>query len=230
MNPRATRFAILTLMTAILAACSGEEPTGSTAPPKTSASTSTVPSATAATTEPPSPEPSYLPAGDLPRPLGLKDVDARTVRAEPFADFAVGAGSGVWVSGVTPGAVRYDGESGAITARVKVTGEVAQALAATPSEVLVPVAYPNFLLRIDAGTGNVRARVKLPASPLTEGAVGIDGDTGYVLVDVVEPRIVVVDGDHVADEIPAPEGAAAVRAGFGSLWVRHHATRWSATP
>jgi streptogramin lyase len=74
-------------------------------------------------------------------------------------------------------------------------------------------------MRLDATTGEVRARVKLPASPVSEATVGVEGDTGYVLVDPAKPRVVVVAGERVADEIPAPTGAAAVRAGFGSLWV-----------
>ena len=66
-----------------------------------------------ASTAEPSPEVTYLPAGDLPDPLTLRDVDGRTITARPFADFAVASGSGVWVSGVAPGAVRYDDTSGA---------------------------------------------------------------------------------------------------------------------
>ncbi|WP_322938544.1 NHL repeat-containing protein [Nocardioides bizhenqiangii] len=141
------------------------------------------------------------------------------MKALPFADFAVAAGSGVWVSGVDPGAVRYDGASGAITARVEVPGEVVQALAATQDEVLIPVVFPDQLLRLDGTTGKVLARVELPDEPLREGAVGIDGDVGYVLVDVLDPRILVIEGDRITDEIPAPDGATAVRAGSGSLWV-----------
>ena len=142
------------------------------------------------------------------------------MRAVPFADFAVTSGDGVWVSGVKPGAVRYDGATGgAITARAKFPGEVVQALAATPDEVLVPVTYPSLLLRIDATTGRERARVKLPSPPIPEAAVGVDGDTAYVLVGTQEPQVTVLEGERVVDEIAAPEGATAVRAGLGSLWV-----------
>ena len=215
---RTARLAAVTLLVAALAACSRDASPASPEEPETLASTSTDPTPTEIA-EPESAVPPYLPAGDLPNPLRLEDIGARTVEAEPFADFAVAAGSGVWVSGVTPGAVRYDGASGAITARTRVSGEVGQALAATPSEVLVPVTNPAVLLRLDATTGEVRARVKLPADPLSEATTGVDGDTGYVLIDPLEPRIVVVEGDRIVDEIPTPEGAAAVRAGFGSLWV-----------
>ena len=113
------------------------------------------------TTSAPTPgpvEPTYLPAGDLPRQLSLEDVGARTVPARPFADFAVAAGDGVWVSGVAPGAVRY-GADGRITARARVAGDVAQALEALSGIVLVPSLNPSLLLRINALTGAVLGKV-----------------------------------------------------------------------
>ncbi|WP_439937215.1 hypothetical protein ACS3YM_14915 [Nocardia sp. N13] len=164
------------------------------------------------------PSPTYLSAGDLPKPLTLKAVRGRTLPAEPFADFAVAAGDGVWVSGVAPGAVRYDAQ-GRITAKVKVRGAVVQALADDGPDVLVPSLTPSLLLRLDAATGEERARVKLPASPVAEAVVGAAYGRAYVLVEPSEPRIAVVEGSKVVEEIPGPDGAVAVRAGYGSLWV-----------
>lgn len=195
-----------------LLGCAKDEP--APAEPTTSPLSSEVPPVTD-----PEPQPSHLPAGDLPNALTLDQVHGRTITAKPFADFAVGAGSGVWVSGVGPGIVRYDGASGAITARTPIPGDVTQALEATGTEVLVPSLNPSALFRLHATTGAVRARVKLPASPLVESIVGALGDTAYVLVEPIEPRIAVIAGDRVVDEIDAPEGAVGVRAGYGSLWV-----------
>lgn len=165
-----------------------------------------------------SPSPTYLEAGDLPAPLSLKEVGARTLPARPFADFAVTAGDGVWLSGVAPGAVRY-AAGGTITARAKIPGEVVQALAATPTSVWVPSLNPSALFRLDATTGAVLDRVPLPASPVAEAVVGVADDRAYVLVEPSEPRIAVVEGGAVVEEVEAPEGAVAVRAGFGALWV-----------
>jgi virginiamycin B lyase len=165
-----------------------------------------------------SPSPTYLEAGDLPTTLSLKEVGARRLPARPFADFAVAAGDGVWLSGVAPGAVRYSA-SGAITARTRIPGEVVQALAATAESVWVPSLNPSALFRLDATTGAVLDRARLPASPVAEAVVGAAGGRAYVLVEPSEPRIAVVEGAKVVEEIPAPEGAVAVRAGFGSLWV-----------
>lgn len=209
MGSRVRALAPALLAAGLLTACSGGAESPGDAPEPSPAATSA----------PPSAEASYLPAGDLPDPLSLKQVHGRTIRAEPFADFAVASGTGVWVSGVAPGAVRYDGVSGAVTARSRVPGAVTQALEESAGEVLVPSTRPNVLLRIDATTGAVRARVRLPGSPLVEGIMGADGDTAYVLVDPLEPTIVVIEGEAVADTIAAPDQALGVRAAFGALWV-----------
>ena len=184
--------------------------------PSSPPSSSSTPTSSSSPSETPSP--TYLEAGDLPEALSVKAVRGRTVAAKPFADFAVAAGDGVWVSGVGPGAVRYDAE-GRVTARAKVPGAVVQALAADGSDVLVPSLTPSVLLRLDADTGAELARVKLPASPVAEAVVGADDGRTYVLVEPSEPRIAVVEGGQVVEEIPGPDGAVAVRAGYGSLWV-----------
>jgi hypothetical protein len=100
-----------------------------------------------------------------------------------------------------------------------VPGAVTQALEESAGEVLVPSTHPDVLHRIDATTGEVRARVRLPRSPLVEGIMGAAGATAYVLVDPLEPTIVVIEGDQVADRIAAPDQAAGVRAAFGAVWV-----------
>jgi virginiamycin B lyase len=208
MAGRAPALAATVLLTVALVACGGDGEPSSESPSPPSPSSPTLKT----------PPPSYLPAGDLPRALSLEAVNGRTVTAGPFADFAVAAGDGVWVSGVTPGVVRYDG-AGRISARAAIPGPVVQALAATAEEVLVTSLDPNLLLRIDAVTGAVRDRVRLPGRPLAEASVGVEGDRAYVLVDPVDPTIVVVQGGRIVDRVPAPEGAVAVRAGYGSLWV-----------
>ena len=217
MTPGA-RVAALLLTAGVMAGCAGTD-TDPEAGQPTSETTEAAPESSEGPSDAEAaPEPTYLGAGDLPGELSLKDVDARTRPALPFADFAAAAGDGVWVSGVAPGAVRYD-PSGRITARARIPGEVVQALAATSDEVWVPSRFPDALFRLDATTGEVLGRLDLPAAPLSEAAVGTDQGLAYVLVDVLHPRIAVVENDAVVDELTAPEGAVAVRAAYGSLWV-----------
>ncbi|KRF35059.1 hypothetical protein [Nocardioides sp. Soil805] len=209
------RVVVTAALTASLVACASDED-GAGANGDSTKSTSTTGAETA--TEP-TEEATYLEEGDLPDPLSLREVDGRTIRAEPFADFAVASGTGVWVSGVAPGAVRYDETSGDVTARTRIAGAVTQALEEAGGEVYVPTSGPNTLLRLDASTGAVRARVRLPGSPAAEGVVGADRTAVYVLVDPLEPTIAVVRGDEVTDTLAAPAAAAGVRAAFGALWV-----------
>ncbi len=162
---------------------------------------------------------SSAPEVELPEPLGLKAVGSRTIRAEPFPDFAVAAGDAVWVTGVTPGAVRYDDQSGEITARVPLSGGVEQAFEVSAGSIWLPTTDPA-LLRLDAETGAVQERVRLPADPLPEGVMGVVGETAYVIVGRArQPTILVVARGRVTDRIPAPKFAVAVRAGYGALWV-----------
>ncbi|WP_457208085.1 hypothetical protein [Nocardioides sp. P5_C9_2] len=202
------RFLLATALAVSAAACASDEGDAEGPAPSSSASTAD-----------PAPEVTYLPAGDLPEGLSLRQVDGRTLSAKPFADFAVASGAGVWVSGVAPGAVRYDAVSGDVTARTRVQGAVTQALEQSGDEVFISTRVPDTLMRIDALTGAVRARVRLPASPLMESAVGADGGTVHVLVDTLEPTIVTIRGEKVASTIPAPADATAVRAAFDALWV-----------
>jgi virginiamycin B lyase len=213
-----SRVAATLLLAGIVAGCSGTSPDNDS-PGEAPGDTTETPSETVSGgAEAAAPEPTRLGAGDLPRALSLKEVGARTLPARPFADFAVGSGDGVWLSGVAPGAVRYDA-AGVITARAKIPGAVVQALAATAENVWVPSRDPDSLFRLDATTGAVLDRVRLPGSPLAEAAVGAAGSRAYVLVAPLEPQIAVVEGDAVVDGVPAPDGAVGVRVGFGSLWV-----------
>lgn len=212
-TPRVAALVCPALCLAVLAAgCSDAEPTtgpADDASPSASDSTSASPSDT--------PTPSAA-APDLPPALTLEQVSGRTIRAEPFADFAVATDQGVWVTGVAPGAVLYDDRSGEVAARVRVEGSVQQAVEESAGSVWLPTADPS-LLRVDARTGEVLWTARLPATPFPEGVVGAVGNTGYVLADQAQPTIFVVSGGKVVERIEAPDLALGVRAGHGALWV-----------
>lgn len=205
---------ILPLLAAVLAGCSeGADSSPGSSPGSSGSARSDSASASSLS------EPTYLPAGDLPDPLRLTDVGGRTITAKPFVDFAVATEFGVWVSGVAPGVVRYDGPSGSVSARTRIPGEVVQALEVDRDEVLVPSVGPDVLFRLDARTGTVRARVRLPESPVPEATVGAAQGKAFVLINEADPRIAVIKGEELVDRISAPPGATAVRAGDGALWV-----------
>lgn len=206
MNGRGTLLVVALAL--LVPSCSSDEGEPDAEP-------STSPTAAASTSASGTDEPTV----DLPEPVGLRQVSGRTIEAEPFADFAVAAGDGIWVTGVAPGAVRYDAARSAVTARTELRGAgVEQALEATAGSVWMPTT-DSELLRVDDGTGEVLARTRLPGRPLTEGGVGAVGGTAYVLVDLGRPTVLVVTDDGVTDRIRAPRTAVAVRAGYGALWL-----------
>ncbi|MGZ5404825.1 MAG: hypothetical protein ACXWDL_09260, partial [Nocardioides sp.] len=209
-------LAVVTCVVALMTSCSGDDP--DVTPPEASSQAGPSLEEGAEPSEAAQETVSEPPVVELPTPLKLRDVDGRTIAAKPFADFAVAAADGVWVTGVSPGAVRYDDTSGRITARTGLDGGVEQALEHSAGSVWIPTTAPE-LLRVDADTGQVMTRTPLPVNPVPEGVVGAVGATAYVLADEVEPTIFVVERGRVTDRIPAPDFAVAVRAGYGALWV-----------
>ena len=81
------------------------------------------------------------------------------------------------------------------------------------------------LLRIDPATGDVQATIPIPVLDLHEESSIAAGEGGVFLVARSENQIVKVDPatNSVATVLDVPQGATAVRAGFGSLWVT---SRW----
>jgi virginiamycin B lyase len=85
------------------------------------------------------------------------------------------------------------------------------------------------VLRIDPATGQVTARIPAPEpGVLPESSLAVTDDAVWALTGQVEDpedrSLAAVDpaGGTVRDVFPAPPGAAAVRGGFGSLWISVH--------
>jgi DNA-binding beta-propeller fold protein YncE len=86
--------------------------------------------------------------------------------------------------------------------------------------------YPDTVLRIDPATGQVTARIPAPEpGVLPESSLAVTDDAVWALTgqfeDPEDRSLAAVDpvAGTVRDVCPAPPGAAAVRGGFGSLWV-----------
>jgi virginiamycin B lyase len=209
-SPARVRLVAVTALLLVAVAC-GDDVQEPEADP-TAATTATTPSAA-----PPSPSGDAGPT--LPVEVAVPDAGGESILARPFADFMVAAGEEIWVSGVSPGVVAYGAATGTITHSVTFGSDVVQAMAQDGSTVYAAGAAPDVLLTIDAASGEERDRVDLPASPLPESSVAADRGRAWVLVGPGAPRLLVVEGGEVTGRLPAPEGALAVRFGFGSLWV-----------
>ncbi len=168
-------------------------------------------------------------AAPLPEAEDVTTLGTMTIQARPFPDFMLTVGDTVWVSGVEPGIVGYDSVTGQKRAAVQ-TGDVYLAMEAGHGALWAAEAsdgrYPDTLLRIDPATGEVAFRAAAPEPGLKpESSLAVTDDAVWGIVgqfeEFTDRRLASFDPDtgEVLDVVPAPEAAASVRGGFGSLWV-----------
>ncbi len=152
-----------------------------------------------------------------------------SIPGQPFPDFALALDGVVWISGVQPGIVGYDAATGEQRAAAE-TSDVMLAMDAGFGALWAVEAsdgqYPDTVLRIDPATGQVTARVPAPEpGVLPESSLAVTDDAVWALIgqyeDPEDRSLTAIDptAGTVRDVFPAPPGAAAVRGGFGSLWV-----------
>jgi hypothetical protein len=151
------------------------------------------------------------------------------IPGEPFPDFALALDNVVWISGVEPGIVGYDAVTGEQRAAVE-TSDVMLAMDAGFGALWAVEAsdgqYPDTVLRIDPADGEVTARIPAPEpGVLPESSLAVTEDAVWALTgqfeDPEDRSLAAFDpaGGTVRDVFPAPPSAAAVRGGFGSLWI-----------
>lgn len=176
--------------------------------------------ATACGAGPPPPPAEAAPA--LPTAQDIDGAGARTISAAPSPDWAVAAAGSVWVSGVGPGLTRYDATTGAPTGEVAVYSVCSSMDRGFGSVWAMSCDYSApQLVRVDEKTGAQTARIALPTRLPAESSVGAGEGTVWVLSADSPRQLVGVDPgtNKVARTLAAPDGAVAVRAGLGSVWV-----------
>ncbi|QAY74755.1 hypothetical protein ET445_16855 [Agromyces protaetiae] len=174
----------------------------------------------------PSPSPTAS-EPEEPPDVDIGELGAESIEVEPFGDFLMSSGDLVWVSGVAPGIVAYDDTMSPVF-QVE-TGTVWSALEFGHGYIWAAEAADDLqataLVRIAPADGTaVRFAVPSPGVPqessiaVTEDAVwaGIppaaDGAWSLVGLDPESGAVV-----HTFDA--GSDAIAAVRGGFGSLWV-----------
>jgi hypothetical protein len=164
--------------------------------------------------------------GSEPDPLpAIRDIGASgasTISASPSPDWAVAAEGSVWVSGVGPGLQRYDATTGAVTGEVAIYSVCSAMDHGFGSIWAMSCDYGSpKLVRIDTATGAATAEIPLPARLPAESSVGAGEGAVWLLTSGRPRQLLAVDPvtNTVARTLPAPDGAAAVRAGLGSVWV-----------
>ncbi len=131
------------------------------------------------------------------------------------------AGGSAWAAGVGDGVGQLDGTTGALIGSVAVPGGICLAMDVGFDSVWAGSCGSNpAVVRIDPATAKVTATIPLDAPDLHEESSLAAGE-GAVWAITTDSKLVKIDPEKnaVAETYAAPEGAAAVRADFGALWV-----------
>ncbi|WP_438856029.1 Vgb family protein [Agromyces sp. M3QZ16-3] len=158
----------------------------------------------------------------------VDELDAESITVQPFGDFLVSSGDLVWVSGVEPGIVAFDDtmapvfevRSGAVWAALEF-GHGFVWSSEAPDGV-----HATSLLRIDPATGTA-TRFALPSPGVPEeSSIAVTDDAVWAIVpgDGSGDAWTLVGLDPMSGTGTrriglGDEPVAAVRGGFGSLWV-----------
>jgi virginiamycin B lyase len=177
------------------------------------------------TAAPPPPAAAPTSIGGVPNRLpDVREITAgsRAITATPNPDWAVAANGSVWIAGVGPGLHRYDTTTGAVTGQVAIYS-VCSAMDYGYESIWVMSCDYNSpkLVRIDAATGTASAEIAIPARLPAESSVGAGEGAVWLRTSGDPRRLIAVDPttNTVARTLPAPDGAKAVRAGLGAVWV-----------
>ena len=165
-------------------------------------------------------------AATLPAIQDIEEAGALGIDTTGNADWVTVSGDSAWLANVGTGITRYDLATGEMLGEIK-TNDICLAMDEGFGSLWAGDCVDNTLLRIDVATGELVATINLPfASIPGESSVAVGDDSVWMLSTGTQPDLVRIDPatNEVADVFPAPSGAAAVRAGDGSLWIsRAHA-------
>jgi len=170
--------------------------------------------------------PSPQPEPELPDITSVRQAGAQTIPAPSSADWILVESGRAWVSGVGKGIGFYDAQTGRLQGSVAVPESPCAGMDSGFGALWTATCEKRGIARIDPASGMVTGwlAVDVPAegeSSVGAGEGGIwavaDGDdcSGCVLVRI-DPDTV-----EIADAYDIPEGATAVRAGLGGVWITY---------
>ena len=162
-------------------------------------------------------------AAGLPAQRDIEATGALKITATPSPDWAFIANGHLWVAGVDPGLTEYNATSGQRQGGLPIQ-DVCLAMDVGFGSLWVASCTPDTpkLSRVDVNSGRLIATIGLPeGGPAEESSIGAGEGGVWILSSGVPQRLIVVDptSNKVLRIFPAPENAAAVRAGLGGIWV-----------
>jgi streptogramin lyase len=208
-------WSVLVLLTAVaVTACSGDGGGNGTSP--AASTSSSAPSVALAKPKLPAIQP-VAKAGGV------------TIKATAQADWTLVAHGRAWVAGLGKGVGVYHAQTGRPLGSVAVPQGPCAAMDEGFGAVWTATCGPGGVSRIDPATARVTGRVELPSNSDGESSIGagegavwaiIDGsDCSQCAVARIEPKTL-----KVTNRYRVPEGATAIRAELGGVWITYHET------
>jgi virginiamycin B lyase len=209
------RSLLVLLTAAAVAACSGNGGGKGASP--------------AATTSSGAPSPVTLAKPSLPAIQPVAGAGGVTIKATSKADWTLVAHGRAWVAGIGKGIGVYHAETGRPLGSVAVPEGPCAAMDEGFGAVWTATCGPGGISRIDPATARVTGHVELPSASDGESSIGagegavwaiIDGsDCSQCAVARIEPKTL-----RVTNRYRVPDGATAIRAGLGGVWITYHET------
>lgn len=205
---RLSRACAVVLAGVLVAGCAGGSTSGGSATVEPMPTAAAVP-----VTASPSPTPTSAPSG----PPTIESAGAIRIDVRPAPDWLTVVDGNVWTATRT-GIVRLDPATGSTGTVVELRG-VCLGFDGGYESLWAGGCFDSEIWRIEPATGEVLAKIVLPAPIEEEGSVAA-GEGGVWIVSTTN-QLMKVDpaSNKVAGSWDLPVGAAAVRAGLGSLWV-----------
>ncbi len=201
--------------TLLVAACSAT-PAATIAPTRRTPAATIAP--TPAATIAPTPAATASPIGTPSGPPTIDSAGAMTIHISPGADWLAIADGAVWTA-AGPDIVRLDPVNGEVVARTEILG-ICLGLDVGYDSLWAGSCDDPAIWRIDPKNGDVLATVPLAVDGIQEEGSVAAGEGGVWVVSTAHELIKVDPATNkVVGSWPLPVGAAAVRAGLGSLWV-----------
>jgi virginiamycin B lyase len=169
--------------------------------------------------------PTTTETASLPEIQDIEQAGARQIHTSGHADWVTVAGDSAWLANIGTGITRYDLATGERLGEIE-TNDICLAMDEGFGSLWAGDCVDNTLLRVDVATGKLVATIELPFAIPGESSVAAGADGVWMLSTGTQPDLVRIDPatNTVADRFEAPNGATAVRAGNGSLWItRAHA-------
>jgi virginiamycin B lyase len=168
----------------------------------------------------PSPEP------ELPEITSVTQAGGEAIRAPEEADWVLVDFGRAWVSGVGNGIGFYDAQTGRLQGSAAVPQAPCASMDSGFGAVWTATCRNRGVARVDPGSGEVTGWVAVDVPADGESSIGAgegavwaiadgDGCSGCVLVRIDTGTV------ETTDTYDVPEGATAVRAGLGGIWITY---------